>query len=78
MVKVNEIGMKIKFYRKKIGWSQKLLGNRLGYLDPVAKQMIYNWETGRRIPTIENLNQLSLYLNCSIKELIDNGKISIY
>ena len=78
MVNVNEIGMRIKFYRNKIGWSQKTLGNRLGYPNPVAKQMIYNWETGRRIPSIENLNQLSLQLNCSIKELIDNGRISIY
>ena len=60
------VGEKIKEARKKKGYSQKELAEKLncGY------QNISQWETGKRKPKYENLVKIANALDCNIKDLI--------
>ena len=54
--------------RKKNGFSQEDLGERIG----VTRQTISNWELEETAPNPEQLKLLSKTLNVSVDELIDN------
>lgn len=62
------LGEKILELRKKKGFSQEELGDRIG----VTRQTISNWELGETSPNPEQLKLLSKELNVSIDELLDN------
>ena len=63
-----KLGDKILELRKKNGFSQEDLGEKIG----VTRQTISNWELGETAPNPEQLKLLSKYLNVSIDELLDN------
>ncbi len=63
-----KLGDKILELRKKNGFSQEELGEKIG----VTRQTISNWELGETSPNPEQLKLLSRYLNVSIDELLDN------
>ena len=62
------LGKKILELRKKKGFSQEELGERID----VTRQTISNWELGETSPNIEQLKLLSKEFNISIDELLDN------
>ena len=63
-----KLGEKILELRKKNGFSQEQLGEKIN----VTRQTISNWELGETSPNPEQLKLLSKVLNVSIDELLDN------
>lgn len=64
-----KLGEKILELRKKNGFSQEQLGEKIN----VTRQTISNWELGETSPNPEQLKLLSISLNVSIDELLDNN-----
>jgi len=62
------LGEKIQKLRKSKGLSQEQLGDKVN----VTRQTISNWELNETTPNIEQLKLLSLTLDISVDELIDN------
>lgn len=62
------LGQNILEFRKKKGFSQEQLGEKVN----VTRQTISNWELGETAPNPEQLKSLSKILNVSVDELIDN------
>ncbi len=75
MVKNDEtkmtLGKKLRSARKSAGLTQEQLSEKL----LVSRQAITKWETGKGMPDIENLKQLSKLLNISIDYLLDGGEV---
>ena len=67
-VKKMDLGNKILKKKKKKGYSQEDLAEKLD----VTRQTISNWELGSTQPNPEQLKGLSKILNVSIDELLDN------
>lgn len=63
-----KLGKKILELRKKKGYSQEELGERIN----VTRQTISNWELGETTPNTEQLKMLSKEFDISIDELLDN------
>lgn len=63
-----EIGNKIIELRKKNGFSQEELAEKVG----VARQTISKWELGETSPDIKQAKELSKIFNVSLDELVDN------
>ncbi len=63
-----DLGNKILKLRKKKGYSQEELAEKLD----VTRQTISNWELGSTQPNPEQLKGLSKILNVSIDEMLDN------
>ncbi len=63
-----KLGEKILELRKKNGFSQEQLGEKIN----VTRQTISNWELAETSPNPEQLKLLSKVLNVSIDELLDN------
>ena len=61
-----KLGEKILELRKKNGFSQEQLGEKIN----VTRQTISNWELGETSPNPEQLKLLSKVLNVSIDELL--------
>lgn len=62
---------KIKENRKKAGLSQEQLAEKLC----VSRQAVTKWESGRGIPDVENLKNISRLFNVSIDYLLDDGEV---
>lgn len=56
-------------FRKEKGISQEELGNEIG----VSRQAVYKWESGERMPDINNLNSLCEYFDKNIEDFIDGS-----
>ncbi len=63
-----EIGKKIMDLRKKNGFSQEELAEKIG----VARQTISKWELGETSPDLKQAKELSSIFNVSLDELTDN------
>ena len=57
---------KIIELRKKNGWSQEELAEKMG----LTRQTISQWETGASVPDVEELQRLCAALSASAEELI--------
>ena len=68
-----KLGEKILELRKKNGFSQEQLGEKIN----VTRQTISNWELGETSPNPEQLKLISKELNVSIDELLDNDIQSV-
>lgn len=64
------LGEKLRSARKSAGLTQEQLAEKL----VVSRQAITKWESGKGMPDIDNLKQLSRLLNVSIDYLLDNGE----
>ncbi len=62
----------IKIYRKKSGFTQSELANRLF----ISSQAISKWESGQSVPDLANLYLLSEIFGISIDKLVGNTKLS--
>ena len=63
-----EIGKRIMELRKKKGFSQEELAEKIG----VARQTISKWELGETSPDLKQSKELSKIFNVSLDELTDN------
>ncbi|HBF67707.1 MAG TPA: transcriptional regulator [Firmicutes bacterium] len=60
-----------KLYRKKAKLTQKEMADKLN----VSRQSYIKYESGETEPSFETLKQISLILNTSIDELLNNSNI---
>ena len=67
----NKIGRFICDMRKQRGMTQEQLGETLG----VTNKTVSRWETGKYMPDIDKLRELSTVLNVSINELLAGERI---
>jgi DNA-binding transcriptional regulator YiaG len=67
MINQQQTGYNIKMLRKKYGISVKSLSNLLEF---ESVQSVYNWESGKTIPSLENLKLLSELFEKSIEEIL--------
>lgn len=67
MINQQQTGYNIKMLRKKYGMSVKSLSNLLEF---ESVQSVYNWESGKTIPSLENLKLLSELFEKSIEEIL--------
>lgn len=61
-------GEKIAYYRKRNGYTQELLGEKLG----VTRQAVSKWESDSTFPETDKLILLSKLFNCHIDDLLNN------
>ena len=66
-VNIDETGKKIRSLRIKAGLSVRQLQYELGFSTP---QAIYKWESGRGLPSIDNLVVIAGVLGVTIDEII--------
>lgn len=64
------LGEKLKSARKSSGMTQEELAEKL----MVSRQAVAKWESGKGMPDIDNIKNLSKLLNISIDYLLDDGK----
>jgi len=68
----DELGKKIVFHRKRLGFTQSMLANKLH----VSYQAISAWENSSTLPDIANLCRLSEVFGISLDELLKSGNDS--
>ena len=61
-----ELAAQIAALRKKHGFSQEELGEKLG----VSRQAVSKWESGQAVPELEKLKELSRIFGISLNELL--------
>lgn len=66
-VNVSETGLKLKSLLKAKGMKVKDLQNVFGFANP---QAIYNWMSGKTMPSVDNLVVLSVVLDTKLDELL--------
>lgn len=63
-----DIGEKIKAHRKRVGLSQKELGQKLN----VSQQHIAQYESGKRTPKLDTIQKIATALNISVNDLLES------
>lgn len=66
-VNVEETGLKLKDLMKSKGMKVKDLQMVFGFANP---QAIYNWLSGKSLPTVDNLLVLSVVLDITMNDLL--------
>lgn len=66
-VNVTETGLRLKTLIKSNGMKVKDLQTVFGFANP---QAIYNWMSGKTMPSVDNLVVLSAVLNTKLDDLI--------
>ena len=69
-----ELAEQIAALRKKHGFSQEELGEKLG----VSRQAVSKWESGQAVPELEKLKELCRIFGVSLNELLqleENGQV---
>ena len=66
MLDLNQIGMKLHHLRKQKGLSQEELAEQL----LVSHQAISQWETGKALPSIDNICELIVLYNISLEDVL--------
>ncbi len=61
-----DLANQIATLRKKCGFSQEELGEKMG----VSRQAVSKWESGKAVPELENLKELSRIFGVSLSELL--------
>lgn len=66
MIPNQSLGVRIKYFRNKIGYTQKQLGDMVGLNDSTIR----NYELGNRIPDIHKLEEMAKALEVDIYSLL--------
>lgn len=69
MLKKENVGKTITFYRKMYGMTQKELADRLN----ISYQSVSKWEAAINLPTIEMLYELAQVFNVTVDELLNGN-----
>lgn len=59
------IGERIRFFRKRKGWKQKELGEKLGFTLKTSEVRMTQYESGARTPKEDMINQLAYFFDVS-------------
>ena len=59
------IGERIRFFRKRMGWKQKELGEKLGFTLKTSEVRMTQYESGARTPKDDMINQLAYFFDVS-------------
>jgi len=74
VIDLQSTGTKIRFLRKKSGYTVRDIQLVFGFEYP---QAVYAWEQGKSIPTIDNLLILSKLFGVSIEEIVITRTVEI-
>lgn len=66
-IDVEATAKNIRYYRKEEGFTQMELADCFGF---TTNQMVWRWENGKALPSVDNLVILSFVLGVSIDDLI--------
>lgn len=66
-IDVEATAKNIRYYRKEEGFTQMELADCFGF---TTNQMVWRWENGKALPSVDNLVILSFILGVSIDDLI--------
>lgn len=69
MLNKEEIGKRIAFFRKEKGITQRELADFLH----ISYQAVSKWESGKSLPTVEMLYEISNLLNVAVDELLNEN-----
>lgn len=61
------MGARIRRLREQLGMTQKQLADALG----LNQSAIALWESGKTVPTLQNLYRLADILGCDARDLLD-------
>lgn len=67
MIDREQIGIRIAVLRKKAGWSQQALADRLG----VSAQAVSKWEGGKNLPDIDMFRELAWLFHMTIDSIVE-------
>lgn len=67
MINLEKTGQNIKSMREKKGMSVQKLAD---FMEFEAVQAVYNWQTGKSLPSLENLKILSELFNKPMEEIL--------
>jgi transcriptional regulator with XRE-family HTH domain len=67
-MKSNAFGQKLKELRIEKGFSQRELGEKLGF----CNQTISFWESGSREPDLDTLVEIARFFDVAIEELLED------
>lgn len=70
-----ELGKKIKAIRKTRGMTQEELGDKIGGL---KRSTIANWEVGRRLPSLKDIEAMSKVLGVGIDYFSNESDNGVY
>ena len=70
-----ELGKRIKAIRKTKGMTQEELGLKIGGLQ---RSTIANWEIGRRLPSLKDIDSMSRVLGVSIEYFSNSDERNVY
>ncbi len=65
---LDKLGGNIRYYRKKMGWTQQELARRIN----VSRPVLTKWENGKSTPDLNALIKLSQVFNSSVDALLGN------
>jgi len=71
MINKFEVGNRISAMRKKAGYTQAILADKLG----ISTQAVSKWENGAALPDIEILLGISLLFKMSINEILVGNNV---
>ena len=66
-IDVEATAKNIRYYRKEEGFTQMELADCFGF---TTNQMVWRWENGKALPSVDNLVVLAYVLGVSIDDLI--------
>lgn len=66
-IDVEATAKNIRYYRKEEGFTQMELADCFGF---TTNQMVWRWENGKSVPSVDNLVILSFILGVSIDDLV--------
>ncbi len=67
MIDREQIGIRIAALRKKAGWSQQTLAEKLG----VSPQAVSKWESGKNLPDIDVFRELAWLFHMTMDSIVE-------
>ncbi len=66
-IDVQETGRRIRVFRERKGLSVMDVAKYMGFENP---QAVYHWQSGKALPSLDNMYALSILLGVTINEII--------
>lgn len=66
MIDFHQVGLKLTEYRKKKGWTQDVVAEKLF----VTRQLVSRWENGQGAPSIDSLFELCKLYDTTFEDIL--------